>query len=373
MINPKDFYLEIIKHSEFITGVPDSLLKEFNACILNEHPVDKHIIAPNEGSSIGLAIGNYISTGKVPTVYMQNSGIGNAINPLLSLADKDVYGVPMVIFIGWRGEPGTKDEPQHFKQGLIQEELLRAIRLDHIVIDSTLRDIEQTINQVYNSALDDKCPKVVLIRKGTFSDYPLKFNTEKINLESREYALKTIIETFDKECLFIGTTGKTSRELFELRVSRGESHETDFLTVGGMGHASAIATGVSMNTTKRVVCIDGDGALLMHMGGLVSSAYYANDNFVHIVINNGVHESVGGQPTLINNVDIQKLALACGYSKAYSIKDANSFKTLCESGAMEFGPTLIEYKVKPGSRKDLGRPSHGPKENLKNLMRVVGE
>lgn len=368
MINPKSFYDHITSHSEFITGVPDSLLKEFNACVLNEHPKNKHIIAPNEGTSIGLAIGNYISTGKVPTVYMQNSGIGNAVNPLMSLADKDVYGVPMLVIIGWRGEPGVKDEPQHFKQGLIQEDLLNAMQLDYKILDSENQDWSLLLDDLYSSAVVDQCPKVLLVRKGTFDSYKSNVG-EQLDLESRESAINTIIDGLGKDSIFIGTTGKASRELFELRVSRGESHESDFLTVGGMGHASSIATGISMNTTKRVVCIDGDGALLMHMGGLVSTAHYASSNYIHIVINNGVHESVGGQPTLIKNVDLKNLALACGYKSAYSVKNFAEFEQVCESNVLGNGAILIEYRVKPGSRKDLGRPIESPKTNIYNLMK----
>lgn len=192
-----------------------------------------------------------------------------------------------------------------------------------------------------------------------------------LSLESRESAINTVIDGLGKDSIFIGTTGKASRELFELRFARGESHENDFLTVGGMGHASAIATGISMNTAKRVVCLDGDGALLMHMGGLVSTAHYASSNFVHVVINNGVHESVGGQPTLINNVDVKDLAIASGYKKAFSVKTAIEFNQVCESDALGNGAVLIEYIVKPGARKDLGRPTQSPKENLKQLMSVV--
>ena len=372
MINPKSFYDHLTSYSDFITGVPDSLLKEFNACVLNDHPKNKHIIAPNEGTSIGLAIGNYISTSKVPTVYMQNSGIGNAVNPLMSLADRDVYGVPMLLIIGWRGEPGVKDEPQHYKQGLIQEDLLKAMQLDYRILDSENQHWSALLDELYSSAVTDQCPKVLLVKKGTFDSYKSSAG-DQLELDSRESAINTVIDGLGKDSIFIGTTGKASRELFELRVARGESHENDFLTVGGMGHASAIATGISMNTTKRVVCLDGDGSLLMHMGGLVSTAHYASSNFVHVVINNGVHESVGGQPTLINNVHVKNLAIACGYQGAYSVKTAQEFNQICESDTLGNGAVLIEYRVKPGSRKDLGRPSESPKTNINNLMKYLNQ
>jgi len=276
----------------------------------------------------------------------------------------------MVVIIGWRGEPGVKDEPQHFKQGLIQEALLKAMQLDYKVLDSENQDWSLLLDDLYSSAVTEQCPKVLLVRKGTFDFYNSSAG-EQLELESRESAINTVIDSLGKDSIFIGTTGKASRELFELRVARGESHENDFLTVGGMGHASAIATGISMNTKKRVVCLDGDGALLMHMGGLVSSAHYASSNFVHVVINNGVHESVGGQPTLINNVDVKNLAIASGYQKAFSVKTAAELNQICESDALGNGAVLIEYIVKPGARKDLGRPTQSPKENLKQLMSVV--
>ena len=369
MINPKELYFDVSKYSEFVCGVPDSLLKELNSCLLDLHPRDRHIIAPNEGICIGLAIGNYIATSKTPTIYMQNSGIGNAINPLISLADQNVYGIPMVVFIGWRGEPGIKDEPQHYKQGLIQEDLLRALDLEYFVIDSNTVNYRDVLKAAYGSADKDKSPKVVLVRKDTFERYLSANDPIDDCLDSREDAIAALLDAFaDKGCI-VSTTGKASRELFELRSCRLENHDRDFLTVGGMGHASSIAVGLSMNTNKRVICIDGDGALLMHMGSLVSSAKFGSKNFIHVVLNNGVHESVGGQPTLIDNVNVTEIAKSCGYKKAISVKNSGELKEKLTEESLNHGPTLLEYIIKPGSRNDLGRPSTSPSENLSLFMK----
>lgn len=373
MIDPKKFYNHLSKYSNFISGVPDSLLKELNACILKEHPNAHHIIAPNEGLSIALGIGNYISTGKTPLIYMQNSGIGNAINPLLSLADKDVYGIPMLILIGWRGEPGEKDEPQHFKQGMIQEDLLKSMQIEYKIIDSNSNNYENILDELYEKAYLHKSPKVLLVRKGTFSNYLDPVQIINHEHDTREQAISNILDEFRDDSIFVGTTGKAARELFELRKSRSENHVNDFLTVGGMGHASSIAAGISISTNKKVICIDGDGALLMHMGGLVSNAEYASKNFIHFVLNNGVHESVGGQPTLISRVRLKDLAKSCGYNQVLSISSKSELKKNLATVKIDEGPTFIEYKINSESRKDLGRPTQSPKNNLDNLVSAINE
>lgn len=371
MISAVDFYRAITLQSDFITGVPDSLLKALNSVILERHPPESHVIAPNEGTAVALAIGNYISSRRPPTVYMQNSGIGNAINPLVSLADGDVYGVPMVIILGWRGEPGLKDEPQHYKQGLIQIKLLETLGIEFEVIDKNSDDFQEIVHRIYMSAIADHSPKVILVRKNTFGNYDTQNARSRTDLVSRERALESILDEFDNASIFVGTTGKLSRELFELRKSRGEDHSCDFLTVGGMGHASSIAVGISMNTRKRVVCLDGDGALLMHMGSLVSTAAFSARSFVHIVLNNGVHESVGGQPTLIDRVTIPDLAASCGYKQSVKITSPEELRQQLACLDLDNGPTLVEFKIGQGSRSNLGRPTHSPKSNLHNLINAI--
>ncbi len=373
MINPKLFYNKLIEHSSFISGVPDSLLKELNSCILEEHPLNEHIIAPNEGVSISLGIGNYISTGKISTIYFQNSGIGNTINPLISLADKDVYGIPMLLLIGWRGEPDTKDEPQHFKQGLIQESLLKSLDIPYIIIDKNSKGYFERIDDLVRMSYKEKRPVSILFRKNTFSKYEFN-NKNKINseLESRELAIENIIDILDNNnTVFVGTTGKASRELYEIRINKKLTGNLDFLTVGGMGHASSIAAAISKNTNKRVICLDGDGALLMHMGSLVSNIECSSKRFIHVVLNNESHESVGAQPTLIKNIDLVNLANTCGYVKAIRIKSKNDLYDFAKNKNFKNGPYFLEYLVKNKSRENLGRPKESPKENINNLMNNV--
>jgi len=374
MINPLSFYNSLKKHTNFITGVPDSLLKELNSVILDKHDENNHIIAPNEGICVSLGIGSFIATNTIPTVYLQNSGLGNTINPLISLADKDVYGIPMVLIVGWRGEPGLPDEPQHYKQGLIQENLMSSMGIKYFIISSSSLDYEDIIFRAYDYAKKEKTPVFIVVKKDTFSNYlKLDNGIKNENLDSRELAISNIISLFDEtDSVIVATTGKASRELYEQRKFIDDSsNNLDFLTVGGMGHASSIATGISMSSGKRVICLDGDGALLMHMGSLVSNGKYAGNNFIHFILNNGVHESVGAQPTLINNVDIPKLALSCGYKSSLRV---SSMKELSESKdvfLVKSGPVLIEYVIKPGSRVDLGRPQEKPVDNLMNLMRQI--
>ena len=377
MINPKSFYDHLTSYSDFITGVPDSLLKEFNACVLDEHPKNKHIIAPNEGTSIGLAIGNYISTGKVPTVYMQNSGIGNAVNPLMSLADRDVYGVPMLVVIGWRGEPGVKDEPQHVKQGQVTEQQLEVLDIPYVIIDGD-SDLGQSLPDLLVQMTQQHRPVAVLVRKNTFASLksPSSSNSSVASTRyplNREQALQVLLPLISKDALIISTTGKTSREVFEIRKARNESN-TDFLTVGGMGHTSSIAMGVAkVNPDRLVVALDGDGSMLMHMGSLAIAGSSGLSNFIHVVLNNECHDSVGGQPTVGGVIDIERIALGSGYSKYFVCSDEHTLRDqwleISNNSTNLSSPVLLEVKIRKGARSDLGRPTSTPEENKRAFMR----
>ena len=371
MINPSLFYNKITSKIDFISGVPDSLLKEFNACILENHPKNQHIIAPNEGVSLSLAIGNYISTGKISLIYLQNSGFGNLFNPLISLADKDIYGIPLLIIIGWRGEPGIKDEPQHYKQGLVQEDLLFSSKLKYEILSENFNNAKTQIDELIEYAYKFKAPTFLLVKKNTFSKYQTRDSKPNSKLLSREKAIKTILKLFDNETVFVGTTGKASRELYFIREESNLPHNKDFLTVGGMGHASSIATGISMNYNGNVVCLDGDGSLLMQMGSLVTNAKYASSKFFHIILNNGVHDSVGGQPTLINQVDLVSLSRSCGYQHSFKISSELELEKILSK--KYDNSVFIEFKVNPGSNPLLGRPKETPKENLDNLMKYLSK
>lgn len=372
MLEVKEFYDALIDNSiDFFAGVPDSLLKDICGYIVDETPSNKNFITANEGAAIALGVGYHISTGKVPLIYLQNSGLGNAINPLLSLADKEVYSIPLILLIGWRGEPGIKDEPQHIKQGRIQNALLSAMEIPYRIIDSTSKNIPSIIREISNTAKRIQAPVAIVVRKGTFSPYKL---TSKINLNyemSREKAIEIILDHLPNKSIIISTTGKASREVYEYRERKMQRHDNDFLTVGSMGHSSQIALGISLNTNRKVICLDGDGALIMHMGSLGIIGKYAPRNFYHILLNNGAHESVGGQATVGFDVDFASIALGCGYKQAYTASGLKEFREILQNVENFDGPIFFEVKVNKESRVDLGRPKSTPVDNKSELMREI--
>jgi phosphonopyruvate decarboxylase len=370
MIDPI-LFVSALKKNEllFYTGIPDSLLKNFCECIDNDTSL-KNIICANEGAAIALATGYYLSTGKLGVVYMQNSGIGNAVNPLLSLADKEVYGIPMLLIIGWRGEQGIKDEPQHIKQGKVTCKLLDAMGIQYKIIDDM--SYEEVITYACQSGIKNSEPYALLIRENTFEQYRGGKSRESKFFLERENAIKIIIENIEEDAVVVSTTGKISRELFELREQFYQSHASDFLTVGSMGHASQIALGIAMNKPlKKVYCLDGDGAAIMHMGSIGLIGTSSCPNYKHIIINNGAHDSVGGQPTFGFEIDFTAIAKACGYKAVLESENeidlADKVKKMKEIN----GPVLLEVKVKTGSRKNLGRPTGTPAENKNNFIQFV--
>lgn len=372
MIDPERFLESLNQRGvDLFVGVPDSLLKHFCSCIDNEHQSVKHIIAANEGNAVAIATGYHLATKKVSVVYMQNSGLGNSVNPLASLCDPLVYSIPLLLIIGWRGEPGVKDEPQHIKQGQITQGQLELLNIPTIVVDSK-SDIDNELNKAFSKIVKTNAPVALLIRKNTFS------STNKINKTrlvktslSREMALNTILDEVDADDLIVSTTGKTSRELFELRVARKEPPR-DFLTVGSMGHTSSIALGVSLGApSNRVICIDGDGSLLMHLGALAINGDTAPSNFIHVVLNNGAHESVGGQQTVADKLDLQAMAKASGYNTCFMIKNDSELIECFRKSSESLGPIFVEVIVEIGSRENLGRPTSLPIENKEFFMSCV--
>ena len=374
-IKPTDFYDQLASHGvEFFTGVPDSLLKEFCLCIDDRISNDKHIIAANEGNAVALASGYYLAQKSIPLVYMQNSGLGNAVNPLLSLCDPDVYSIPLLVMIGWRGEPGVKDEPQHVTQGRVQIELLEALGLPYEIISKDDDQFSNKISNVIEIAKNENRPVVLLIKKGTFEKYKTEIIQPDDQRMNREEALEIILENLDDNSIIVSTTGKTSREIFEIREIRGQTHEQDFLTVGSMGHCSSIALGIALAKPHReVVCIDGDGAMLMHLGSLTSIASMKPKNFRHILMNNEVHESVGGQETAAKNLDLSAIVEAVGSSKVFKAATPNDLKTNITNFITCSGPSFLEVKIKPGSREDLGRPTVKPADNKENFMKFLNK
>ena len=377
MLDPAK-YFDFVKSLgiNFFTGVPDSLLKSFCGYI-NDVETKNHVIASSEGSAIGIGIGYHLATKKMPLIYMQNSGLGNAINPLLSLCDKEIYSIPMLLMIGWRGEPGKKDEPQHIKQGRVMLSMLDAMEIEYFVISGNDKvDYELTRN-AYDHALKASCPVALVVCKDAFAKYQYQkiLKSEiKFPTESREDALFRILKTIPKDASIVSTTGMISREIFEAREAINDGHERDFLTVGGMGHASSIAYGLSryVKDSKMVFCIDGDGSMIMHMGALSTNGILGNKNFKHILINNGCHDSVGGQETVAFKIDFESLSISMGYNfvkfnNELSIEE--NISILIKSD----GPSFIEILVPSGSRANLGRPTSSPLENKKAMLNFLSK
>ena len=369
MINTKEFYDYLIKKKiDFFTGVPDSLLKDICACIKENSKKENNIITANEGNALAIACGRYLSTGKISMVYMQNSGLGNIVNPLLSLTDEDVYNVPCLFMIGYRGEPGVHDEPQHVKQGKLTLPLLETLGIEYCILDE---NYQKQIDEAIKYMKKTNKSYALVIKKGLFSKYDLVKEENNYTM-TREEALDTIVNNINNNEFIVSTTGKTSREIFELREKYNMGHGNDFLTVGSMGHTSSIALGVSLGTKKNVYCIDGDGSFIMHMGSTGIVADNSPKNFKYILINNGCHESVGGQPTVAYKINIKNILKACGYKKVFEAKTISELNVNLELLKKYKKSALIIY-TKPGSREDLGRPTKTPIENKNDFMVKIKE
>ena len=364
-------FIKIIK-SDFYVGVPDSQLKALCDYLMSNYGIDgkHHLIAANEGNAVGIAAGYNIATNKIPVVYLQNSGLGNIINPVASLLNEKIYGIPMIFVVGWRGEPGVHDEPQHLFQGEITLKLLEDIDIEYYIIDknTNTNDIINVMNR-FNNLLENNKQVAFIIKKGAL-EYDQSIDYSNENVLIREDAINKIVE-YTHDDLIVSTTGKISRELYEIREKQNPKHDFDFLTVGSMGHCSSIALGIALNTNKRVWCLDGDGAVLMHMGAMSTIGSMLPDNYVHIVLNNEAHESVGGMPTTIKNVNLCDVAKSCGYEYTASVNNINDLdkqlKHISENKVLSF----LEIKVSIYSRKDLGRPKTSPVENLDKFKEII--
>lgn len=375
MVRPEFFVNTLKEHQiDFYAGVPDSLLKNICSYITDNLPACQNIIAANEGGAMGIAAGYYLATGRIPVVYMQNSGEGNIINPLASLTDKEVYNIPILLVIGWRGRPGVHDEPQHVKQGKVTTGLLNTMGVNYAILS---KDEEQVAKEIKKAAdymkMTNECYALV-IEKDTFDTYKLQ-NVETNGFSmSRENAIQKVAAGIEENACIVSTTGMISRELFEARTAWGQGHERDFLTVGSMGHASQIALGIALQKPDRkVYCFDGDGASIMHMGNMAITASMKCKNYVHVVFNNGAHDSVGGQPTVGLKIDIPAVAKAVGYATVYSVANLEELDTKLTEIKFQEGPILLQVCVKKGNRKDLGRPTITPVQNKEALMAFLNK
>jgi len=372
MIHPA-YFIEKLRENgiDCFAGVPDSLLKNICAYITDNCDARHNIITANEGAAVGLAAGHYLATGRPACVYMQNSGEGNIINPLASLTDPEVYNIPVLLLIGWRGRPGVHDEPQHVKQGKVTTGLLNTMGVNFDVLSM---DEDKAGKQIAKAveALNRKEVYALVIEKDTFDSYTLQ-NVEKNDLTlSREESIQTVAAALGDKDAIVSTTGMISRELFEYRTQMNQGHERDFLTVGSMGHASQIALGIALEKPDRTIwCFDGDGATIMHMGSMAIVGSKAPKNYIHVVFNNGAHDSVGGQPTVGLSIDLPAIAAAVGYKHVYSCNTKEYLEELLQKIKDQEGPVFLQICVKKGNRKDLGRPTTTPIQNKEALMHFL--
>lgn len=373
MIRPEFFVNTLRNHNiDFYAGVPDSLLKNICAYITDNLPQDQNIIAANEGGAMCIAAGYHLATGKIPVVYMQNSGEGNIINPLASLTDKEVYNIPVLLVIGWRGCPGVKDEPQHVKQGKVTTGLLNVMGINYAILPKDEAEAEKQIKIAVDYMNSTNECFALLIEKETFDSYKLQNSKESNLTMTREEAIQKVAGSIEDRACIVATTGMISRELFEARTAWNQGHERDFLTVGSMGHASQIALGIALQKPERkVYCFDGDGASLMHMGNMAITASMNCKNYVHVVFNNGAHDSVGGQPTVGLKIDLCGVAKSVGYRATYSVETMELLDAILPEVKKTEGPVFLQICVKKGNRKDLGRPTTTPIQNKLALMEFL--
>jgi len=374
MLDINDFMAFIEKMgADFYTGVPDSLLRPFCDYVMTKHGIgDKHIVAANEGAAVGLAAGHFLATGKPAVVYMQNSGIGNAVNPICSLLHPKVYAIPTIFVIGWRGEPGVKDEPQHIFQGEIMLPFLDCLNIPYLVVskETDVKELKEA-SEKFQKHIENGQSVAFVIKNGALQ------NEQKMKYESnaemsREEICKLVLDNSQDSDIFVCTTGKLSREVFEIREQNGQGHGRDFLTVGSMGHSIMIALGIALaKPKKRVFCLDGDGAALMHLGSLAVAGAQKAENLVHVIVNNGAHETVGGMPTVCTDIKLSKVALEFGYSHSFYAETKEELLLVLSKMKSLSGQIFIEVKSNLVSRSDLGRPTTTPVENKNELMKFL--
>ena len=369
-LEPKDLYTALADQGlDFYCGVPDSLLKDFCAYVTDTAPASRHVITANEGAAVGLAAGYHLATRRFPVVYMQNSGFGNSVNPLLSLADPKVYSIPMLLMIGWRGEPGKKDEPQHIVQGKVMSSLLTDMNIAFEVLPDYIEGAREAIDTAVHYLKRRQGPYALLVKRQTFTSYKLRSLQPNVHEMTREQACGVLLDRTGAWDILVTTTGFTSREVYEIREARQQDHRREFLTVGSMGHASVIAMGIAISKPSRAVwCIDGDGAALMHMGSMATVGQSGAANLKHVLINNGSHDSVGGQPTKGFDIDFVAVAKACGYRWAKQVRSEEDMKAAVTEMKGVEGPALLEVLVNKGARKNLGRPKTSPLINKQEFM-----
>lgn len=364
MIKPIKIINEIKKNKiNFFTGVPDSVLKEFIKLI----PKKEHFISQNEGSAVSLAAGYHLSSKKVGLVYLQNSGLGNAINPLLSIAHKSVYSIPIILLIGWRGSPLSNDEPQHITQGLVTPSFLELMKIRYLILDNE-KDLTKIKKLIYHAKQNNE-PVAILVKKGSLSKTQNKNLLKKSNINiSRGFAIESILRNINKTTKIVSSTGYNSREVYQIRKNKKLNKGKDFYLVGGMGHTSNLALGISLKTNKQIITLDGDGSMLMHLGSFINILLYGKKNFKYILLNNNSHESVGSQETSINKINIKLFSKSMGFKQYFEIKDKKNFIKIFNKFYKNAGPSFLNIHTKEGTLNNLTRP-----KNLLTIKNIFKE
>ncbi|UCH72495.1 MAG: phosphonopyruvate decarboxylase [Thermoplasmatales archaeon] len=373
MIKCNDFFNLCKKYNfTFFSGVPDSTFKSWMSFLEKNNEKIKNIVTVNECEAVAVCSGYHLSTGKIAVLYMQNSGLGKVVNPITSLCDQAIYSIPILLMIGWRGEPDTKDAYQLRKMGPITLKLLDLLDIPYKIISTDAKELEDILKIAKEYMEKNSRSFALIIRKNIFEKLEEEFENGNDKI-SREEALKTILKNLDGDEVIVSTTGKISRELFENRTKKDEcSH--DFYNIGAMGCAQSIALGISLQKkNKKVFVFDGDGSVLMQMGALATIGYHSPKNFYHIIFDNQSHDSTGGQPTYSDAVYLDEIAKACNYKNFEVVRDKSSLEKMIKKLKKNEGPFMLVIKVKKGARKNLGRPTMPPKKHKERFMKYIQE
>ena len=359
---------------KFFTGVPDSLLNDFCLYMMNNIPDSRHVMAANEGNAISIAAGNYMATGNIPLVYMQNSGIGNATNPLLSLTHDCVYGIPLIMVIGWRGDPSINDHAQHKKQGELTPVLMKDMDIPYEILDNDDTVIEK-FTWAVNKAREISSPVALIAKKAILTQKEKKQVYPESPLMNREEAVSAVIDVFGEDAVYLGTTGRATREVHEQLRMHGISEGHEWQNVGSMGHVSSVGLGLALALPdKRIVVFDGDAAVVMHMGSLATNCRYKASNLIHVVLNNGVNESVGGQQSAGQLIDLTGVAKSCGYRNVgHAIKTKEELQHVLKTLPGNDMPTFVDVYVRQGIRPDMPKLNINHKEQKEALMKYLNK
>jgi phosphonopyruvate decarboxylase len=371
MVNQR-YLFESLKNLgiDFFAGVPDSLLNNFCLYMVENIPDGQHVMAANEGNAIAIAAGHYMATGNIPLVYMQNSGIGNATNPLLSLTHDSVYGIPMILVIGWRGDPAFNDHAQHKKQGELTPVLMKDMDIPYEILDD-----ENTVVEKFTWAIDKakeiSAPVALIAKKAILTEKVKKQEYPESKLMNREEAVSAVVDVLGEDAIYLGTTGRATREVHEQLKEHGVGEGHEWQNVGSMGHVSSVGLGIALaKPEQKVVVFDGDAAAVMHMGALATNCRYKAGNLIHIVLNNGVNESVGGQPSAGYVVNLTEVAAACGYrTPGHAVETREELQAIMKNYKNGEMPLFLDVHVRQGIRSDMPKLSIDHKAQKDALMK----